>query len=161
MQFRTGVVLGLLAVMALSVPANGQGGILYDDLLKSRPNSSTTFRASSVDATTGRTSDSTEWIPTSGWERATLQHSFADSAGVDSTEYTIFARWSNDGVTAFLSDSLPPETVEGSANLDSLIIRPAKYMKLCVRANPGNESGGGATTYAIGTMRLLVKGRVR
>lgn len=149
--------MAVVCVLALGVTANAQA-ILHDGYLESQVNGGTLMRASSLNATTGRTIDSTAWILTDGWQRASLQHSFADSAAGDSTKYTIFARWSNDRTTPFLSDSLPPETVEGAANLDTLIIRPAKYVMLLVRANPGNESGAGATTYSFGRLFLLARG---
>lgn len=136
--------------------------IIKAEYLVSARDGSWNLRASATSATVGRCSDSTAWLSTDGWESASVQYSFTDStAAVDSTSYTIFARWSNDGTTACLTDSLPHEDVEGAVRLDAITMRDAQYVKFVVWAGPGSESGAGATTYALGHAFLCVRGTIR
>lgn len=157
MQFRTDVIVAV-CVLALAVTAKAQV-ILYDGKLESVLNGGNAFRNDATNAGAAQVSDSTDWVSTSGWDRATIQHVGTDSYALDSVGYTLFARWSNDKVTPFISDSLPPEVTEGSANLDTLIIRSAKWIRICVLSHAAPGSPSAPANYSSVAITLVAKGR--
>jgi hypothetical protein len=154
---RRTLILALFIALGMSSGVWGQG-IVYYRYLQSLPNGTLTLRNDATDAGAAQFSDSTDWIWTNGWDRATIQHIGTDTYALDSVSYTIVARWSNDKTTAFFTDSLALEGTEGSANLDSIIVRPAAYVRFLIWSHVTPNSPRAASNYASVAAILCAKG---